>query len=66
MICRALGHMPEVIYQKNRSFDVPRNYLDIRVARELLGWHPKIELQDGIVELLEQMKARMDRASKPA
>lgn len=63
MISECLGRPPEVVYQPGRSFDVQKNYLDIRLARERLGWAPQISLQQGIAELLEQLQARTDRPS---
>lgn len=39
-------------YLPPRSFDVQRNQLDSTRAKQLLGWEPKIELREGITELL--------------
>jgi UDP-glucose 4-epimerase len=38
-------------YTKSRDFDVPVNILDIRLAHDLLGWKPAINLVDGVREL---------------
>ena len=61
LISQITGRQLEVIYQSHRSFDVPRNYLDISLAQELLGWCPSIDLQTGMTELLTQLQARVSR-----
>ncbi|HEY9867923.1 MAG TPA: NAD-dependent epimerase/dehydratase family protein [Candidatus Obscuribacterales bacterium] len=38
----------EVAYTPGRTLDVPSNVLDITVAREKLGWSPRVELPEGL------------------
>ena len=38
------------IYKPGRSFDVPRVVLDISKARDMLGWVPKIPLDQGLAD----------------
>lgn len=42
----------EVAYRDGRSFDVPKSVLSIDKARRLIGWAPRIDLQDGIRRML--------------
>lgn len=47
----------EVNYLPSRSFDVPRNVLDISLAKKVLEWEPRIELREGILKTWEWIKA---------
>lgn len=42
------GRAFEVAYTASRSLDVPRNVLDISLAKQELGWKPKTEWKDGL------------------
>lgn len=42
------GRAFEVAYTASRSLDVPRNVLDISLAKQELGWKPKTEWEDGL------------------
>lgn len=53
----ALGRSIDVTYKPARQFDVPRNYLDISLAKSVLGWVPEVGLRDGISRLLADMSA---------
>lgn len=54
-------------YDLSRSFDVRRNHLDIRRAKELLDWEPQVPLQQGIAELLGYFHATLasEESQKP-
>lgn len=52
-IRKVLGRPLDVEYQPGRGFDVPRSILCTRRAARLLDWHPEIDLESGIRELLE-------------
>jgi UDP-glucose 4-epimerase len=54
---RALGRSVRVTYKDSRHFDVPRNCLDIELAKSQLGWCPKVGLREGITRLLIDMLA---------
>jgi len=43
-----LGSEISVLFQPTRSCDVPEIVLDITKAKEILGWNPKIHLNEGI------------------
>ncbi len=49
----AVGHPVDRNYLPGRSFDIPEVYLDIRMARELLGWVPEVGLADGIGRFID-------------
>ena len=55
-----LGRSIEREYQPARGIDVPRNYLDIARARDLLGWEPCIGLREGIAEMVAQLQSSRD------
>lgn len=56
MIESILGVPLERNYQPAREFDVYNNTLDIRHAKEVLRWTPKISLEDGVVDILAKLK----------
>jgi UDP-glucose 4-epimerase len=45
-----------VEYTPGRGFDVPVNVLDIRLAREKLGWSPQMPLAEGLRRTYEWMR----------
>lgn len=47
----------EVQFDSGRTFDVPRSYLDISRAAEILGWQPHIDINDGIARLMSKNRA---------
>jgi UDP-glucose 4-epimerase len=47
----------EVAYKPARDFDVRANVLDITRARKLLGWSPKISLEEGLSRHIAYLKA---------
>lgn len=48
LIEEVVGSRIEVKYLPSRPFDVPRNILDISLARQVLEWEPRTELKKGI------------------
>jgi len=50
------GVQPTVRYTPGRKLDVPVNCLDIRLAREELGWQPAISWEEGIARTWEWLK----------
>lgn len=51
-----LGHELEVRREPGRSFDVPVSVLSISLAREMLGWEPRLSFSDGIVRTLTDLQ----------
>lgn len=45
---RATGRPLEVRYAPRRLLDVPLNVLDVRKARRVLGWSPRVPLEEGL------------------
>lgn len=60
------GRKIEIIHGSTRLGDVKRNYSDITKAKTVLGWGPKITLQDGIRRTYEWyvVKRAIKHASK--
>ena len=48
MIEEVVGKRAQVEYAPARGFDAPRIVLDTRLARQELGWQPKVSLTDGL------------------
>jgi UDP-glucose 4-epimerase len=43
-------------YKPGRSFDVPVSVLSNDLARDELGWEPKVSMKEGIVRTFEWAK----------
>ncbi len=54
---RLLGRTVERRYLPGRGFDVPRNVLDITRARDVLGWAPRVSLEEGLRATLAWARA---------
>lgn len=50
LMAEVTGEKPMVEYLPGRTLDVPANVLDVRRAREELGWTPRTGLADGMAE----------------
>ena len=50
-----LGRTLNVRYESGRSFDVPVSILDVTLAGSVLGWSPRLSLQDGIARTLRDL-----------
>jgi UDP-glucose 4-epimerase len=48
----------EIVHEPDRGFDVSRSWLDIRRAKEALGWEPSVELREGITRTWERNRER--------
>jgi UDP-glucose 4-epimerase len=44
----ALNKKIQVLFVNSRKFDVKSNILDIGKAKEILKWHPKVDLEEGL------------------
>ena len=53
-IIEVLGSKSEIIHESLPTNDPKQRQPDIAVAREVLGWEPKVSLHDGLRELLEK------------
>ena len=54
---RLLGRTVQRRHLPGRSFDVPRNVLDITRARDVLGWSPRVSLDAGLAATLDWARA---------
>ncbi|UOA09530.1 NAD-dependent epimerase/dehydratase family protein [Methylobacter sp. S3L5C] len=48
-------------YQPGRPFDVPISVLDNSLARQELGWEPKVRIEDGIVKTAAWMRKVLNK-----
>lgn len=48
----------EIVFQDKMADDPKKRKPDIQKAREILGWEPKINLENGLIETLEYFKNR--------
>jgi UDP-glucose 4-epimerase len=55
-----LGHEIQVIRSPGRRFDVPVSILDVTLAREVLGWTPRMSFSDGIARTVADLRATID------
>jgi dTDP-L-rhamnose 4-epimerase len=63
LLARLLGSSIEPqVTQTGRKFDIRHNTADITLARETLGFAPKVSLEDGFSELIEWAKTTPDVA----
>lgn len=56
-----LGYEINKKYFEARAFDVPEIYLDIRNAKEILGWEPKVSIEEGIQKLISDLRQRIGK-----
>ena len=48
VLCAVADPALELLVEQRRSFDVPRTWLDVTLAGEVLGWRPTTSLADGV------------------
>jgi dTDP-glucose 4,6-dehydratase len=53
-IVEVLGSSSEIVFESLPTNDPMQRQPEIAVAREVLGWEPKVSLHDGLRELLEK------------
>jgi UDP-glucose 4-epimerase len=59
LLMHVLNKPIEVHYKPARDFDVRANVLDITRAYRLLGWSPKISLEEGLSRLVVYLKQQL-------
>jgi UDP-glucose 4-epimerase len=50
------GKVSKIERQTGRQFDIPDIYLDISNAKNVLGWHPKFSLNEGVSKFANHLK----------
>ncbi len=56
-LIKVSGHSVSIVYKDARSCDSPVNFLDCQLARERLGWEPRVDLQTGLKQTWEWVLA---------
>lgn len=56
LLTQILGKPIEVLYKPARDFDVRANVLDVTRARSVVGWSPKISLEEGLLRHIDYLK----------
>jgi UDP-glucose 4-epimerase len=59
LLMHILGKPIDVVYKPARDFDVPANVLDITRASSVLGWSPKISLEEGLSRHIAFLKQQL-------
>ena len=62
LLQKSLGGPDAEILGTYRKGDIRHCYPDISAAREVLGWEPAIQLQDGVDDLVEWVSGQVDQA----
>lgn len=60
MIEQVTAKKADIIFHPSRSFDVPRNVLDITKAEKELGWTPQVPMIDGLKKTAAWMQEKLD------
>ena len=63
MLKEITGYSKDPVYGPPRPGDLRKSVLDISRAREVLGWEPKVKLEDGLRMTVEWFKKRGDLSS---
>jgi UDP-glucose 4-epimerase len=58
MIAELTGTNPEPIHRPPRKGDIRRSEADVSIARSVLGFHPKIDIRDGLRRTVEWFTSR--------
>jgi dTDP-glucose 4,6-dehydratase len=65
-IIRMTGASSRIVYQPLPTDDPKVRRPDITRARELLGWEPKVALEEGLVETIDYFRAKMNVTGRTA
>lgn len=63
-IRRLMGSNPEIVYRPLPADDPRKRRPDISKAKRVLGWEPKVSLEDGLRETVEYFKKVMTSTAK--
>lgn len=59
-IAKLMNYMQPIVYKTARPGDVQRHCADITLAKQLLGWQPKVTFEEGIKKTVEWYKAHLE------
>jgi len=62
LICQALGYEGEIHHAPPRPADVRRHLADASLAHSLLGWRPRVSLEEGIARTVHWYVSRLGSA----
>jgi UDP-glucose 4-epimerase len=54
------GHAPDIRLEPGRSVDLRSNVLDVRLARNCLGWTPKVDFREGLSRTARWWETRLE------
>ena len=64
LLAEETGYDRAPVYAPERPGEVRRIYLDIRRARQELGWEPRVELREGIARTVAALRGQMAERPK--
>ncbi len=59
LIAASCGVEPEAVHEPERQGDIRRSEADVRLARSLLGFDPKVDIADGLRRTVDWFRERM-------
>jgi UDP-glucose 4-epimerase len=59
-VAKAAGAPDDPEFAPPRLGDLKRSCLDVRLAEMVLGWHPKVRLDDGVARTVEYFRQAQD------
>ena len=63
-IIRMTGSTSKIVYRPLPTDDPKQRRPDITRARTLLGWEPKVQLEEGLVKTIEYFRTKVDRSGR--
>ncbi len=64
MVIKMTGCRSKIIFEALLQDDPPQRQPDIALAKERLGWEPKIKLEEGLMRTIEHFKNRCSMTVK--
>jgi len=61
-IIRMTGSKSRIVYRPLPTDDPKQRRPDITRARELLGWEPKVQLEEGLIKTIEYFRTKVGAA----
>jgi UDP-glucuronate 4-epimerase len=61
---RLIGRDAQVVYRPPHPADMLANWADVRKAKQLLGWQPQVNLEEGVSRLVEWYHREREWASQ--